>query len=437
MKREHALIYLSPALLAAGLVGTVLYLRDVRREPEVGEFGESTYREVMEIVEREYVDGVSREELLYGAVRGMLETLDPHSRGYSPDEWAAFRTNSEGRNPGIGIRFGRLGGRPTVLRVIPGSPAERAGLETGDRLLSVDGEPLDPAIRPRQVKHLITGPSGTKVTFDVRSWAGEATRTVVVERGAYKIETVVAREARDGIAYLRVESFNHETGDDFRSRLGELIKASPSPRGLIVDLRGNRGGSLDSALDIVGCFLEADRVLTVVRRERADIYPTEGDVLVPTLPLCVLVDGESASASEVVAGALQDYKRAMVIGEQTWGKGVVQNVIPLRTAPTGIKLTTSRYYTPSGRGLQRQTHDASQILERGGIIPDVTVEVGPDERDRIRESWRFHDIDDWLVALMREDDSFRDHPFDEPDPQLDAATACVQGYVAPRILDRP
>ncbi|MCA9319187.1 MAG: S41 family peptidase [Planctomycetes bacterium] len=427
MRREHFLVYLSPALLAVLAMVFMSHLRHLET-PSGGnhDLGVDSYLEVMGLVERAYVDEVPREELVQGALEGMMDVLDRHSRAYDETAWRDFRRASEGVASGLGIRFGRLKGDLRVLRVVPNSPADRAGVLDGDRLLAIDGQAIRQESTVESLRSRLVGRAGTEVRLGLRG-SGDATdREVVVERGSYRVETVYRSQIGpdDSILYLRISSFDLASGRDLRLALRQGRR--DDTRGCVLDLRSNPGGSVPASIEVVSSFISTDRVLTAVSREGARRYQTEHETLVPDLPLVVLVNGDSASASEIVAGALQDLGRAWVIGEQTYGKGLVQKVFELTTRPSGVKFTTSRWLTPAGRSLH-QRRAGHGDADRVGLRPDENLPLTRPEEQRLAEWWSRLDLTPEIKALLNEEDGamrLEDGVFDT---QLTAAIEYLKG----------
>lgn len=427
----NVLALMSMLVLCAVVAWSVPRLLNSRESAEP----EAVLQEVMELIEAQYVTDVPREQLIKGALKGMTDTLDIHSRTYTEDEWRRFSSMSEGREPGIGIRFAKIGEAVVVLRVIPESPADDAGLRAAEQIRSLAGHEIVAGASAQDVKSFILG-AGTTFEIEVSDWPdATATRKIDVTRGAYKLESVFSRVIQpdefpetaaggrlDAIGYLQILTFNHQTGEDFRDQLSDLLDRGVG--GLVLDLRGNGGGTLQEAVKVVASFLETDRVLTSVYRDASRFYPTLDPVLAPDRPVVVLVNGGSASASEVAVGALQDYRRALVLGEHSLGKGVIQTVYKLASRETGVKLTTARYLTPAGRSLQKKRQKPRNAMERGGIIPDVVLPISArDWRDIMELRDRQTMPGSVARALQAHPKSFRTIPEGFRDRQLDAAIA--------------
>jgi carboxyl-terminal processing protease len=339
--------------------------------------------EVLAQVRREYVDEVPDSKLLEAALRGLLTGLDPHSAYLDPREYEELRRGAAGNYPGIGIEVAADNGFIKVQRPLEDSPAARAGIRAGDLILRIDGEPVGANVAAAIDQ--MRGPAGSLVKLTVRRAAGDELVDVVLERARVEVHSVSGARLDRYYAYLRIAAFSDTTPADFERTVQRLRREQPDLRGVVIDLRNNPGGVLEAAVAVADALLEEGNI--VVARGRAadarfrmDARPGE---LLGGVDVAVLVNGASASAAEIVAGALKDNGRALLVGRRTYGKGSVQSVIPL---PDGyaIKLTTSRYATPSG----------AYINERG-IAPDVAL-AGPDSAPTDPS------VDDEVRAAMRE-----------------------------------
>ncbi len=319
------------------------------------------FTEVMEIVQREYVEEVKPEDLIIGAIQGMLQSLDPHSSYLTPDMFKELQVETKGSFGGLGIEIGIRDGILTVISPIEDTPAWRAGIKAGDKIIKIDGEPTKGLSLMECVKRL-RGPKGTKVTITIMREGFTEPKDFTIVRDIIKIKSVKARKLENGFVYLRIAQFQERTADDFSKAIEDLEKETKI-RGMVLDLRSNPGGLLNQAVEIADFFLDKGVIVTVKGRgeERMEFRAKEEGTL-PHWPVVVLVNHGSASASEIVAGALQDYGRAVIMGRRTFGKGSVQTIIPLEDG-SGIRLTTARYFTPKGRSIQEK-----------GIEPDITLE---------------------------------------------------------------
>src|SRR5579872_115107 len=361
------------------------------------------FTRVLSIVQQEYAIPVDSDHALYdGAIPGMLRVLDPHSTFFDPRQYALLREDQRGKYYGVGMNVGPQENHTVVLAPMPGSPAAKAGVRPGDVISSVDGKPTD-GLTTSEVADLLKGPKGTVVHVNMVREGNAQPLTFTITRDEIPKHSVdVAFLVRPGIGYVRVSAFNEETDTELAAALKQLQIANLD--GLILDLRGNPGGLLNEAVSVSDMFLEKNQLIVAHRGRSSQerrYYAIRGNRGVQ-VPLVVLVNGGSASASEIVTGAIQDHDRGLVVGEQTFGKGLVQTVSPL-SENTGLALTTARYYTPSGRLIQRDYKDVSlydylynhkdpqptevkltdggrQVYGGGGITPDVVVsEPKPDD----------------------------------------------------------
>ena len=322
--------------------------------------------DVMQLIKEQYVVPVDDATLLHGAIRGMLGNLDPHSNFLDKSDYQDMQDLTSGQYNGIGIDVGvDQDGNIIVVSPVDGSPAAKAGIQAGDAILAVDGTATD-GLSLDQASQLLRGTLGSKVTLELQGQDQDRPYTVKLTRQEIKVTSARGELLQKGYGYLRISDFGDDTQSALLASMKELVKKNGGPlQGLVMDLRDNPGGLLDAAVAVSDDFLDSGLIVTAKGRA-ADASlvrnATPGDLL-GGAPLVVLVDGGTASAAEIVAGALKDDKRALIVGTQTFGKGSVQTVIPL---PDGdaIKLTTALYYTPSGRSIQAK-----------GIDPDVDVDA--------------------------------------------------------------
>jgi len=330
------------------------------------------FGDVVDTVERQYVTEVDDQKLIEAAIDGMLTSLDPHSGYLNPDSFDDMRDQTRGEYGGLGIEVTSEEGVVKVISPMDGTPAFRAGIKPGDFITAVNGESVLGLSVNEAVKQM-RGKPGETVTLTI---AREKTDPfdVKVVREVIKPKSATAKMEGD-YGYLRVSAFNEKTTEEAQAALAELRAKNPKMKGLVLDLRNNPGGLLDQAVGISDMFLEGGEIVSQRGRDPRDIerYNARAGDDAGGLPMVVLVNSGSASAAEIVAGALQDRKRAEVVGLTTFGKGSVQTVIPLRGGMDGaLKLTTARYYTPSGRSIQKT-----------GIEPDLEVAETRDQAQRI------------------------------------------------------
>ena len=320
-----------------------------------------TFVSVLRAVKEGYVDPVDDQTLFQGAIAGVLADLDPHSAFLSEDELKDWDEGVQGIYGGLGIEVIGVDGVLRVIAPIDDSPAARAGIRAGDAIVAIDGVAV--AEREDEALDQLRGPAGTQVTLTIEREGGDRLLEFKLTREVILAQSVRTRWLEPGYAYARISVFQENTGTEFRDRLRKLKADGGAPRGLVLDLRDNPGGVMQSAVEVADALLEGGVVVkTEGRLASADgTYGAGPGDLMDGAPVVVLIDGGSASASEIVAGALKDHQRALVIGKRSFGKGSVQNILPLESGGA-IKLTTARYYTPSGHSIQAQ-----------GITPDIVL----------------------------------------------------------------
>jgi len=328
--------------------------------------------EVLEHVRREYVERISDQELIEAAIRGMIADLDPHSAFLDPEQFDEIRISTTGEYSGVGIEVALENGVVKVVNPIEDTPAFRAGVLAGDRILAVDDVPVD-AENLNDTIDRMRGRVGTPVKISIARGPDPKPMEFTLARAAVQVHSVTQNLLEPGLGYVKISHFSETTTPDLERAIAKLKKTSGGAlRGLVLDLRNNPGGVLEAAVDVSDVFLDGGLIVTANGRApdaqfSMDAQP--GDDL-NGAPLIVLVNGGSASASEIVAGALQDHHRARLVGSQTYGKGSVQTVMALSDGHA-IKLTTSKYFTPSGASIHQR-----------GIKPDVAVEETKDGDDR-------------------------------------------------------
>jgi len=329
------------------------------------------FTEVLLQVRKHYVEEKTYKELIHGALDGMLHALDPHSDFMESKEYDSLKEDTEGHFGGVGIEIGMRGGFLTIISPIEDTPGFRAGLQSGDRIIEIDGD-TTAGITMQEAVDELRGPEGTEVTISVQSIGSTEASDVTIIREEIKISTVKGARLLDaGIGYVRITQFAEPTADLLESKLHSL--ADEGMEGLIVDLRSNSGGLLSSAIDVSELFLGRGKLI-VTTKGRDNVYDEFKRISTrrapyPGLPIAVIVNRWSASASEIVAGALRDNRRAILVGETTYGKGSVQSIIKCRSEEgAACRLTTARYYTPNGN-----------IIHNKGIEPDIPVYVNPAE----------------------------------------------------------
>ena len=326
----------------------------------------NTFTRVLSYIENNYVEHVDDKKLIYGAIQGMMDTLDPHSTFMTPGQYKQTKVETQGEFGGIGIEVEIRNGWLTVVTPLEGTPAHRAGLRPGDELRTIDGKSTR-GMRMYQAVRAMRGPRGTRVKVEVHRRGHKKLLRFQIVRDVIKIISVTYRELTPGIGYIRLKNFQDRTSLGIKNAVEVMQGKKKKLRGLILDLRNNPGGLLDQAVLVADLFIPKGTIVrTTGQKGRImDEEKAHSRGTLSRFPMICLVNGGSASASEIVAGALQDHKRAVVMGTQTFGKGSVQTIIDLEDG-SGLKLTVARYYTPKNRSIQEH-----------GIRPDIIVHARP------------------------------------------------------------
>ncbi len=326
------------------------------------------FTEVLSIVQNQYVDEVPPRDLIYSAIKGTLRGLDPHSSFLDPESYREMQVETSGSFGGLGIEITLRDDVLTIVAPIEGTPAYRAGLQTGDRIIKIDGLATKDLQLSDAVKRM-RGKPGSKVTITVAREGWSEPKDVELVREQIRVQSVRAHDLGGGIAYIKLRQFQEQSPGDMAAALEKAAKAGM--KALVLDLRNNPGGLLTAAVEVTEEFVDDGKLVVYTEgrvRNQNMRFSAHAKKSYPNLPMVVLVNQGSASASEIVAGALQDWGRAIVVGTQTFGKGSVQTIIPLSDG-SGLRLTTAKYYTPKGRSIHGK-----------GIAPDIVVEL-PKEKD--------------------------------------------------------
>ena len=364
LKNRKIALTLGIALLLAVIAGTGAYRR-CSAESAGGDYESiELFTDVLSIVKKSYVEEVDTKKLIYGAINGMLSSLDPHSSFMPPDMYKELKIDTKGEFGGLGIEITIKDGFLTVISPIEDTPAFKAGIKAGDQILKINDKFTKDMSIMDAVK-LMRGPKGTKVTITIIREGLDKPKEYPLTRDIIQVRSVKSKMLEAGIGYIRVAQFQEKTDEYLIKALKSLKEENKGDlKGLVLDLRNDPGGLLDQAVKVSDHFIEEGLIVYTEGREpdsKMKFSARKGSKE-PNYPMVVLVNSGSASASEIVAGALQDHNRAVVMGTQTFGKGSVQTIIPL-SEDSGLRLTTARYYTPKGRSIQAK-----------GIIPDITVE---------------------------------------------------------------
>ncbi len=329
------------------------------------------FTEVMTMIKKNYVDEVKTKDLISGAIKGMITSLDPHSGYMTPQQFKEFQADTKGEFGGLGIQIATKDSVLTVIAPIEDTPAYRAGVKAGDKILKINNESTkDMGIHDAVTR--MRGPKGKPVTLSIFRNGWKEPRDFTVVRDIIKIRSVKSKIIRDDIGYIKLTQFQETTASDMSKALAELQKSGM--KSLVLDLRNNPGGLLNTAVEVTEQFLPSKKLVVYIKGrtgEKIEYFTEPEFKIYDQLPIVVLVNQGSASASEIVAGALKDWKRAVVLGVQTFGKGSVQSLVPMSDG-SGLRLTTAKYYTPNGTSIQSI-----------GITPDIVVklEASKDNKD--------------------------------------------------------
>lgn len=361
MDRQKVAMAVVIVILVSVIIGGITFR--VSALPQKAYENIRIFTDAISIIQDNYTEEVDPKNLIYGAIKGMVQGLDPHSSFLTPEDYKEMQVETKGAFGGIGIEIGVRDGVLTVISPIEDTPAFRVGIKAGDRIVKIGDKPTKDMGITDAVK-LMRGPKGTKVTLWIMREGFKEPQEFVITRDIIEVKSVKYRPLEEGFGYIRIVQFQERTTNDLEDALKKLGSNEGKLKGLILDLRNNPGGLLTQAVEVSDKFLDSGLVVyTKGRVTSQDLrFEAKGEGTHPDYPMIVLVNGGSASASEIVAGALQDHKRAVVLGTQTFGKGSVQTIIPLSDG-SALRLTTSKYYTPSGRSIQAK-----------GIEPDIVVE---------------------------------------------------------------
>jgi carboxyl-terminal processing protease len=332
------------------------------------------FSDVIQLIEKEYVDDVEPKELIQKAIQGMVQSLDPHSSLLPPEAFEDLQIDTQGKFTGIGIHITMKDGFVTVISPIEDTPAYKAGIIAQDRIIKVDGKPVKDL---REAVNMMRGPKGTQVSVTIAREGEKEPIDFELVRDVIPIVSVKEVDLKNGYGYIRLTQFSGSTTKELEAALKKMESAKVPMKGLILDLRNNGGGLLNQAIQVSDLFLQEGKILSIEGRNKKNtkVYMATPDTVSRKYPIVVLINGGSASASEIVAGALQDQKRALILGTTSFGKGSVQTVETLRDG-SGLKLTIARYYTPNGRSIQAKGIEPDIVLKHKRIDPKESQEEG-------------------------------------------------------------
>ncbi len=364
-KKIILIVFLILAVASAGIFVGRWTINAIGAEVE-GYEELKVFSEALSLVRKNYVEDVKPRDLVYGAVKGMLASLDPHSAFMTPEQYKEMQVDTRGEFGGLGIQIGIKDGMLTVIAPIEDTPAYKAGIKAGDKIIKINKEFTKDMSLHDAVSKMRGAPStSVKITIIREGW--KETKDFVIVREIIKVKSVRSKLLEDGVGYIKINQFQEQTASDLSDNVETLMKENISS--IVLDLRNNPGGLLNSAVDVSSQFLPQGKLVVFIRDKKGEKveYKSKNNSAISIVPMVVLVNQGSASASEIVAGALKDWNRAVIIGTQTFGKGSVQSVIPL-SDNSALRLTTARYYTPKGVSIQTT-----------GITPDIVVK--PEVKD--------------------------------------------------------
>ncbi len=348
------------SIFFCGILSTKLDVQMLTAQAEDRYSDLQNFTKVLNYVQQYYVEEVDTKKLIYGAIKGMLRELDPHTNFLPPEIYKDFESETSGEFGGLGIEISVQNGVLTIISPIEDTPAWEAGIQAGDKVIGVDGTSTK-GLSLVEASQLMRGKKGSKTTLTIVREGEETPKDYAITRGNVKIKSVKVTDLEDGYLYVRLASFIENSSKDFEKALADTEKKYTEIKGLVIDLRRNPGGLLDQAVKISDLFIKEGDIVSTIGRDpkNKEVISATKKAKYTNFPIIVLMNEYSASASEILAGALQDNKRALVMGERSFGKGSVQSVVKLGDG-SGLKLTIARYYTPSGRSIQAE-----------GITPDI------------------------------------------------------------------
>jgi carboxyl-terminal processing protease len=387
--------------------------------------GLKLFSDVIELIQREYVDEVDPKDLIQKAIQGMVQGLDPHSSLLPPDAFEDLQIDTKGKFTGIGIHITLRNNFVTVISPIEDTPAHKAGIEAGDRIIKVDGQITKDL---REAVRMMRGPKGSKVAVTIMREGTKKPLEFELIRDEIPIHSVKFLMLKPGYGYLRLSNFTGTTTQEFEKALEKLEAETAPMKGLVLDLRNNGGGLLNQAISITDIFIDKGQILSIKGRDKKNtkVFNATPSAVQRSYPIVVLINGGTASASEIVAGALQDHKRALLLGAASFGKGSVQTVETLRDG-SGLKITIARYYTPSGRSIQAK-----------GIEPDIALKfkrMEPEEAPGKDDGFfKEKDLENHLEA---EGEAEKSEPRTPPKPDTDRSNSIkdAESRVGPLKLE--
>ena len=437
-------IQLMVVMILVGLTAQTLYAEESIEEPKPDTYNKlKVFSEILSLVESDYVESVESDTIINGAIRGMVKALDPHTSYLPPASYKEMQVETTGKFGGLGIEISIRDGVLTVVSPIEETPAFKVGIKAGDKIIKIEEEStLDMTLQDAVTR--LRGETGSPVTITIFRDSFKAPKEFTIVRAIIKVRSVVHKLYKKDIGYIKIRSFSKNTSLDLDKALDELEKKEISK--LILDLRNNPGGLLNQAVEVADRFLNQENLI-VYTKGRSDTqnmrFTSHDKVAGVSYPLIILVNSGSASASEIVAGALQDLNRAIILGTPTFGKGSVQTIIPLSDG-SALRLTTARYYTPSGRVIQENGIEPDIIIERKTpeeLEEDDEKEKEPEEKIRLRRFLREKDLKKHLkgkssIGDVKEESTIKKEETEEAyingdlvkDNQLQHAVSLLSGW---------
>lgn len=374
-KKTVLILFIFFAVASAGISIGRWTVASVNAEGEIYE-ELKLFSEAISLVRKNYVEEVKPKDLIYGSIKGMLGSLDPHSSFMTPEQYKEMQVDTKGEFGGVGIQIGMKDGMLTVIAPIEDTPAYQAGIKAGDKIIKINND-FTKELSLQDAVSKMRGAPGSPVKITILREGWKETRDFTIKREVIKIKSVKSKILDDGIGYIKINQFQEQTSSDLSTNMDKLLKDNITA--LVLDVRNNPGGLLNSAIDVSSQFLSPGKLVVFIKDKKGEKieYRSNKNAGNSTIPMVVLVNQGSASASEIVAGALKDWNRAVIIGTQTFGKGSVQSVVPMNDG-SALRLTTAKYYTPKGISIQST-----------GITPDIVVKTemknGEKGRPVIRE----------------------------------------------------
>lgn len=424
IKKNRFSVFLLLLCLGLGFFLSGHAVPDVSAIPREEYESLETFTNILAIVKKNYVDDIKTKELVTGAINGMLHSMDPHSAYLTPELYKELQMDTQGKFGGLGIEITVRGGVLTVVSPIEDTPAYRAGLKPGDQIFKIEEEFTRDMTMVDAVRKL-RGPKGSKVNIAIRREGVPDLLNFTIVRDTIRVQSVKSRVLEAGYGYIRLTQFQERSDRDMQNALEKLRSEKAGLKGLVLDVRNNPGGLLTQAVRIADLFLDSGLIVYTEGRleSQRQKYFARKDGSWTEFPMVVLVNGGSASASEIVAGALQDHKRAVVLGTKTFGKGSVQTILPLDDN-SALRLTTARYFTPKGRSIQAT-----------GIVPDIVLENAAVQEAKVEERKRPTLREENLPGHLENQQEQKSKPGEPPsdeslenDAQLKRALELLKGW---------